>query len=188
MVDEIDHVDGKCRYCGADFVAMSPDEVREHMVEGHDDVLAEVFVWPTDEEKELQELLRFMNGINDDGGPWEIILDDEQVGVTIAAHKTEDKLAVQQGSGKPDIVSRSAVLTPLLQLFGPEPPVGFGEPAEQERPITLIDRETGHQLFRANLVVCLGHHHFVVDDFVFNPHSDRFQTIIEEWNEEYEPR
>jgi len=44
----------ECWYddCESEFIGMSPDDVREHIVEDHGDPLGDCIVFPTDEERE----------------------------------------------------------------------------------------------------------------------------------------
>lgn len=57
--DEIEFVE-ECPDCDASLVGMTPDDVREHIVEDHGDPLGDILCWPTEEARERQD--RLMGG------------------------------------------------------------------------------------------------------------------------------
>jgi hypothetical protein len=67
--DEIDYVD-ECPDCGASFVGMTPDDVRQHIVEDHGDPLGDILCWPTDEARQRQDEMQSVDTETDDGGAW----------------------------------------------------------------------------------------------------------------------
>jgi len=63
--DERDHVDSSwIDDCDKQFIGMTPDDVREHIVEDHDEPLGERVVFPTDEARD-----RYGQGPDSEGVP-----------------------------------------------------------------------------------------------------------------------